>query len=69
MRSTIKMRFYIISTIFIDLTHAFFIIYDKNAVNYDKNAVNYDKNAVLYYNQYKIYLKMSFLILLLKNLR
>ena len=62
MRSTIKMRFYIISTIFIDLTHAFFIIYDKN-------AVNYDKNAVLYYNQYKIYLKMSFLILLLKNLR
>lgn len=38
MWSTIKMRFYIVSTIFIDLTHIFFIIYDKNAVNYDKNA-------------------------------
>ena len=62
MQSTIKMRFYIVSTIFIDLTHVFFIIYDKN-------AVNYDKNAVLYYNQYKIYLRICFLELLLKNLR
>lgn len=62
MWSTTKMRFYIVSTIFIDLTHVFFIIYDKN-------AVNYDKNAVLYYNQYKIYLRICFLALLLKNLR